>query len=309
MLTRRSLLAAALAAPAAALPRPNGLLIDTHIHLFAKDQKRFPFHANAPYRPDTSASPQDLEEYRTFVATAKIDHSVIVHPEPYQDDHSYLEHCFAHEPRPGFFKGTILFDGLDPKTPQRMSGMVKKHPGRIVTIRVHAMNPPDQPPSTSGAIKNRDLRDPRMKALWRAAGDLGLAVQVHMLPHHAVELEPLVKEFPSVPVVIDHLARSGMGNAADYEAALRLSSHSNTYMKYSGVGYSSRTDYPYADAKLVIRRMFNAFGPERMIWGGLGYTMETFDANAKLLDTMFDFAPESARAQIRGLTAKKLFGF
>ena len=307
MLTRRSLLAAALAAPA--LARPKGLLVDTHIHLFAKDQRKFPFHANAPYRPDTSASPQDLEEYRKFVAKAKIDHAVIVHPEPYQDDHSYLQHCFAHEPRPGFFKGTILFDGLDPKTPERMRAMVKKHPGRIVTVRVHAMNPPDEAPATSGAIKNRDLRDPRMRDLWRTAGDLGLTVQVHMLPHHAAELEPLVEAHSSVPVLIDHLARSGMGNAADYEAVLRLARHPNVYMKYSGVGYSSRKDYPYEDAKPVIRRMYDAFGPERMLWGGLGYTMETFDSNATLLDRMFDFAPESARAQIRGLTAKELFGF
>ncbi len=309
MLTRRSLLAAAAAAVPAALARPAGLLIDTHIHLFAKDQRRFPFHANAPYRPDTAASPQDLEEYRRFVAEARIDHAVIVHPEPYQDDHSYLDHCFASEPRPGFFKGTILFDGIDPKTPDRMRAMARKHPGRIVTMRVHAMNPPDIPPETSGAIKNRDLRDPRIKQVWRTAGDLGLAVQVHMLPHHAVELEPLVREFASVRVVIDHLARSGMGNAADYEAVLRLADHSNVYMKYSGVGYSSRMDYPYDDARFVIRRLYNVFGPERMIWGGLGYTLEAFEAGSKLLDAMFDFAPESARAQIRGLTAQRLFGF
>lgn len=307
MLTRRTLLAAAFATPA--LARPTGLLIDTHIHLFAKDRKRFPFHANAPYQPDTGASPQDLEDYRRFVDEAKIDHAVIVHPEPYQDDHAYLEHCFAHEPRPGFFKGTILFDGFDPKTPDRMRAMVNKHPGRIVAIRVHAMNPPGKPPATSGPIKDRDLRDPRMATLWRTAGDLGLAVQVHMLPHHAAELEPLLREHPSVPLVIDHLARSGMGNAADYEAVLKLANHSNCYMKYSGVGYSSHEDYPYQDAKPVIHRMYSVFGPDRMLWGGLGYTMSAFEANAKLLDTMFDFAPESTRAQIRGLTAKKLFGF
>ncbi len=24
-----------------------------------------------------------------------VDHAVVVHPEPYQDDHRYLEHCLA----------------------------------------------------------------------------------------------------------------------------------------------------------------------------------------------------------------------
>jgi len=55
--------------------------------------------------------------------------------------------------------------------------------------------------------------------------------------------------------------------------------------------------------------MHSVFGPERMIWGGLGYTMKAFEGDAELLDAMFDFAPESARAQIRCLTAKNLFGF
>jgi predicted TIM-barrel fold metal-dependent hydrolase len=309
MLTRRSLLLTTCTAPLLAAARPDGLLIDAHIHLFARDQTRFPFHANAPYRPEPGASPQDLEDYRSFVAAAGINHAVIVHPEPYQDDHSYLEYCIGHEPRPDFFKGTILFDALDPKTPERMRVIVRRHPGRIVAIRVHAMNAPGEPSLTSGPIKNRDLRDPGMKVIWRTAGELGLAVQVHMLPHHAVGLEPLAKEFSSVPIVIDHLARSGMGNAADYEAILHLADYRNVYMKYSGVAYSSRVSSPYVDAKPVVRRMYDAFGPGRMLWGGLGYTVESFEANAALLDSMFDFAPESARAQIRGLTAKTLFHF
>ena len=100
-----------------------------------------------------------------------------------------------------------------------------------------------------------------------------------------------------------------MGNAADYEAVLGLGNSSNVYMKYSGVRYSSREDYPYRDAKPVVRRMFDAFGPDRMLWGGLGYTPADLESNAKLLDSMFDFASESDRAQIRGLTAKKLFRF
>jgi hypothetical protein len=91
--------------------RPKGMLIDTHIHLFADDQKRFPYHANATYKPPA----EPLEAYVTFVRQAKIDHAIIVHPEPYQDDHRYLEYCFAHEPSEGFFKGTCLYDAIAPQ--------------------------------------------------------------------------------------------------------------------------------------------------------------------------------------------------
>ncbi|MEO7651008.1 MAG: hypothetical protein ABIZ80_11115, partial [Bryobacteraceae bacterium] len=89
-LSRRELLAAALvAAPILGAPRPDGVLIDTHIHLFAADQARFPYHPKGPYKP----GPQPLESYIGFASEAKIDHVVIVHPEPYQDDHRYLEYC------------------------------------------------------------------------------------------------------------------------------------------------------------------------------------------------------------------------
>ncbi len=304
MLTRRAFLAAASSA-AILSARPAGLLIDTHIHLFARDRQAFPYHPNGPYNPE----PRDLEDYRPFVAKSKIDHAVIVHPEPYQDDHSYLEHCFQHEPRPGFFKGTCLFDALDPKTPARMKALMARNPKRIVALRVHAVDERGAAPAVSGAIKNRDLASNEMKRTWKAAGDLGLAIQMHFRPYYSPAINKLAAEFPEISVVLDHLGRSGFGNAADFADILALADRPNTYMKFSGVGYSSKEDYPYDDARPTVKRMYEAFGPDRMIWGGLGYNMADFDKNAALLDRMFHFAPEADRAKIRGLTAKRLYAF
>ncbi len=305
MLTRRSFLAAAAAAPALLSARPTGLLIDTHIHLFSGDTTRFPFHPNAPYQP----GPADLAEYKRFVAEAKIDHTVVVHPEPYQDDHRYLEYCLENEPSKGFFKGTCLFDTLDPKTPRRMADLSKRHPGKIVALRVHEMGERGAPYETGGAIKNRDLGSDGMRRCWKAASDLGMAIQMHMKPFFAPPLEKLVAEFGGTSVVIDHLARSGMGTEQDWQDVLRLAKHPKVHMKYSGINYTSQQDPPYADAKPRVKQAYEAFGPERMIWGGMGHSMEQFETASKTLDFLFDYAPESDRAQIRGLTAKRLFRF
>jgi hypothetical protein len=43
--------------------------------------------------------------------------------------------------------------------------------------------------------------------------------------------------------------------------------------------------------------------------GGLGASLNEFEKEAALFDAMFDFAPDPERAKIRGLTARKLFGF
>ena len=91
----------------------QGYLVENTTHMFSDDQTRFPFHQHATYKPQ----PLTVENYSNFVREVKLDHTVIVQSEAYQDDHRYLEYCFAHEPAHGYFKGTCLFDPIDPKTP------------------------------------------------------------------------------------------------------------------------------------------------------------------------------------------------
>src|SRR5947209_13911325 len=119
MMRRRQFFSTVLAAlPVSA--RPAGKLVDTHVHLF--DPAKFPYSTVAPYKP----TPQPLEEYLKFATAARLDHVIIVHPEPYQDDHRYLEYCFAHEPSPGFFKGTCLFDPIAAETPRRREALLRR---------------------------------------------------------------------------------------------------------------------------------------------------------------------------------------
>jgi predicted TIM-barrel fold metal-dependent hydrolase len=281
------------------------MLIDTHIHLFADDQKRFPYHANATYKPPA----EPLESYVTFVRQAKINHAIIVHPEPYQDDHQYLEYCFAHEPSEGFFKGTCLYDPISPHTPERMEALVKKHPARIVALRIHSTRDPKTAPTRSGPIRDRDLRAPEMKQTWRQAASLGLAIQIHLIPVYAPQVAALAAEFRELPVIIDHLARAGEGTAAEYEEVLKLARLPRVVIKFSGVLYASKQEHLHRDVKPLVRRTFDAFGPDRMIWGGLGNKLADFERAVSLFEEMFDFASEADRAKIRGLNAAKLFRF
>jgi predicted TIM-barrel fold metal-dependent hydrolase len=305
-ITRRTFLAAATLAaarPASAATRPKGVLVDTHIHLFAKDQKKFPYHANAPYQPEAAG----LDDYKLFLAESKINQVVIVHPEPYQDDHRYLEHCFANEPAPGFFKGTCLFDPIDPKTPGRMEELVQRNPKRIVAMRIHEMRERGAPPTNTGAIKDRDLADPRMKETWKKARQLNLAMQMHFTPWFAPAIGRLASEFEDVPVILDHLGRVGMGTPADYEEVLKLAKLPRAYIKFSGWRYSSKQQYPYRDAKPTVQKAYEAFGPNRILWGGLGHNSKEFAAAIEVFDLMFDYASEKEKANIRGLNAMKLF--
>lgn len=302
---RRTFLFAAASGAVSAHAAPRAVVIDTHIHLFAADQQRFPYHANASYRP----SAQPLEPYREFVKQAGLSHTIIVHPEPYQDDHRYLEFCFANEPSPGYFKGTCLFDPILPGTPSRMAELVARNPGRIVALRIHENRTAGVPPTAGGPIRDRDLKHPGVKAVWRKAHDLGLAIQMHIIPLHAPEVAALAREFAGTPVIIDHLARAGQGTPEEYARVLQMAKLPNVWMKFSGVNYSSRQPSPHRDAKPLVRRTFDAFGPRRMIWGGVGMNRDDYRRNQAMFDELLDFVPEADRARIRGLNAAELFKF
>jgi predicted TIM-barrel fold metal-dependent hydrolase len=280
MISRRHYLGL-LAGAALRAARPAGLLIDSHVHLF--DPKRFPYAPQGTYQPPA----QPLEPYVEFIRQAGIAHTIIVHPEPYQDDHRYLKYCFQHEPSPGFFKGTCLFDPIAPDTPARMEALVKKHPGRIVALRIHENHKPGTPPTTSGPIRDRDLTAPAMRETWRKAHALNLAIQMHFIPFYAPQI----------------------GALAEYEQVLKLARLPRVYMKFSGVGYSSKAGYPFHDVQPLVRRTFDAFGPDRMIWGGLGMDMAAFEKNAAMFEEMFAFASAADRAKTRGQNSARLFQF
>ena len=303
MMNRREILAAAVATGGAAALGAKELMVDTHIHLF--EPERFPYHSAATYKPPAQA----LAPYLDFVKQAGIDHVILVHPEPYQDDHRYLSYCLENENPKGLFKATCLFDPIDPETPRRMQELVKKHPNKIVAVRIHAMNAPGEAPVRSGPIKNRDLRDPAMKLTWRAAAKLGLAVQMHFLPHHAAEIGTLAKEFRDVPVILDHMGRFGQGTPEDYDAVMALALLPKIYFKFSGWAYSSKTPLPHPDLNNFVKGAFDNFGAERIVWGGLGEDMAGFKAASAVFDARFAFASAADRALIRGGSAAKLFRF
>ena len=136
------------------------VIIDTHLHCFAGvDDARFPYHPRAPYRPPAAATPERLLK---CMDGAGVNHAIVVQPEPYQDDHRYLEHCL--QVGKGRLKGTCLVFADQPVSVNQLDGLAKR--GDIVAARIHAYAPDRLPP----------FGKPELRALWKKASDLGMAV-------------------------------------------------------------------------------------------------------------------------------------
>lgn len=300
MHTRREFVVAA--ASISALPFGSRLcgavqktpVVDTHLHCFAGvGDARFPYHKDAPYQPADPATPEHLLK---CMAGAGVDFAVVVHPEPYQDDHRYLDHCLT--VGKDKLKGTCLFFADRPDTPARMKELAKKWP--LVAARVHAYNPDRLPP----------FGKPELRTFWKLVGDLGLAVQVHFEPRYAEGFEPYIKEFKTVRVFVDHLGRPFQGTPKEHAVVLGWGKYENVVMKLTSV--PSKNAYPHRDPQPVVKQLTDAFGADRLMFGG-GYnataTGESYRKERERVAELLAHLSAADRAKIFGGTAAKQMGF
>lgn len=295
MLSRRSFLASAAALPFVTPARgadAKTLVVDTHLHCFAgKDDAKFPYHKDAPYQPADPATPEHLLK---CMADAGVEYAIVVHPEPYQDDHRYLEHCLT--VGKGKLKGTCLFFAGRKGNAANLNALVKRFP--IVAGRIHAYNPDRLPP----------FDKPTFRDLWKMYADAGLAVQLHFEPKYAEGFEPLIKEFKDTKVLIDHLGRPFQGTAKEYERVLAWAKFPNTVMKLSAV--PDKKAYPHSDPAPVVKQLTEAFGADRLMYGG-GYsekaTGKSYKAERDRIAALLAHLTDADRAKVFGGTAAKLF--
>ncbi len=268
--------------------------VDTHLHCFAgADDDRFPYHDRAPYRPRPAATPEHLLK---CMDEAGVDYAIVVHPEPYQDDHRYLEHCL--EVGGGRLKGTLLVFSDRADSLNKVPDLCKRLD--VVSLRIHAYVPNRLPP----------FGTPELERLWRLAADHDLAIQLHFEPRWAPPFEPLIRRFPETTVLIDHLGRPFQGTPEEHAVVLRWSQYPNTVMKLSSI--PSRDNYPHRDIAPVLRQITAAWPADRLMYGG-GFNAQATGASYR---AAFDRARSylthlSAEEQdlILGGTAKRLFGF
>jgi predicted TIM-barrel fold metal-dependent hydrolase len=268
--------------------------VDAHLHCFAgKDDSRFPYHERAPYKPDQPAKPEHLLR---AMQEAAVDYAIVVHPEPYQDDHRYLEHCLA--VGKGKLKGTLLLFADRAGSLEKMPELCRKLD--VVAVRMHAYAPDRLPP----------FGKPELQRLWQMATDHGLAVQLHFEPRYAPGFEPLIKEFAKTKVIIDHMGRPFQGTPAEHAVVLGWAKYDNTIMKLSAIP-DTRT-YPHRQIEPVVRQLTDAWGAERLIYGG-GFGPDTTGASYRAAferaRSFLEHLSADDQAKVLGGTAARLFRF
>lgn len=266
------------------------MIIEWNVHVFHADLERYPFHPQAVYHPKPDAlSPDPLGDYLQHMEKEGIDRAVLVHPEPYGDDHRLVLEYLRQEPER--FRGTSLFYPKDPDAPQKLAALIEQEP-KIVSTRFHALRGKDQ------YLTSFD--DPGVVALWDAAAQLNLTVELHIGPDFAQQAARRIAEHPHTPVLIDHLAEPHTASAVDFAHVLELANYDNVFMKLSGLNHFAADAPLYTSVKPFTRLVAQAYGPNRMVWGS---------GTPDIVDAHLDFWSEAERARVKGLNLQALLGF
>ena len=266
------------------------MIIEWNTHLFSSDRQRYPLHPRAAYTPRAEMLAADpLADYLTRMETLGIDRAVLVQPEPYGDDHSLVLDALQREPER--LRGTAFVYPNDPAASQKLVALAWREP-RIVAVRFHAHRGKEQYLGS--------FTDANVGTIWRRAADLGLFIELHIGPNYAANVAAALETLPRVPVILDHLAKPQLGTPEEYADVLALARFDNVYMKLSGLGHFGQEPPLYPDLLPLTRRVVDAFGPDRMVWG---------DDMPGTVDTHLAHLSEADRAKVKGGNLARLLKF
>ena len=296
-------------APAHGVPNEPAkeLVVDTHMHVWSDDPIKFPFaHPYDPtYTPPKLAA--SLDRVVKEMDAHRVRHCVLVQTINHGWDNRYLIHCLKAEPKR--FRGQALIDPTDPKLADKLDEVMKV-PG-MTGVRLSPIY-----------YKGKDdwLDAKASDALWKKAEESGAVFNFFIAADQLPKLENMVKRFPKVKVVIDHLARVDVGSKdedAQTKKLLALAKYPGVYVKVSELMILSPSKkYPYKDTFPLVKAVYEAFGADRLLWG-TGFPGATraqaerpsLEEELALIRKEIPFFTAADRAKILGGNAAKLWGF
>ena len=274
------------------------LLIDSHVHVFKRDAA-YPFGSATTFPtftpPTFDATPEELLE---LMKANGVSRTVIIQHIYYKWDNSYLAAVLKQYPQ--YFQGVCRINPEDPAAPDHLSSWVKEHGFRGVRIS------PFEDPRFDW------IRGPLMPPLWKRCGDLKIPMTVLTDSSRLPDVTALIDKNPDLTVVIDHMADIRPEQPEKLKLLTDLSRYPKVYVKISHMWSISKQPYPYADSMDQVKRVYDAFGPKRLMWGTDHPVCLPFLTYAKAVELFrdhLDFLSIEDRNQILGKTVQEVWPF
>jgi predicted TIM-barrel fold metal-dependent hydrolase len=261
MLSRRKFLGTTFAAGAAlatsqsatAQPAKKRLIVDAQVHLWKANGPDFPWIEGAkPQLPE----PFTIERAVPMMDEAGVDRVVVV-PAGLSWSNNYALEAAKRYPSRFAVMGRMRLD--DPKGAALLPKW-KQQPG-MLGVRHNVNNPKALAAATDGSSD----------WFWSAAEKAGIPV-MFFAAGHVSAFDKIATKHPGLTLIIDHMGiNAGIAKKKEIPAAIdqvvAMAKHQNVSVKLSNLPNSSLEPYPWRDLTPHIKRVFDAYGPQRCYWG------------------------------------------
>jgi L-fuconolactonase len=234
-------------------------IIDIHPHITSADNKRYPI---TPVGGNRSAWSEKrhvtIEELIIAMNEAGIDKAAIVQSvSTHGYDCSYLADSVALQPQR--CTGICSLDLLAADAPEKIRYWVKER--KLSGLRVY-----------TGGLTNKQsnsLSDPKTFPGWECARELGIPVCVSLRPEGLPQLMVLIKQFPQVRIIVDHLMDAPIEEGPPFtgsESLFGLALYGNVYLKLTSINIRALrkgNGSPESFFPLLVKK----FGASRIAWG------------------------------------------
>lgn len=274
--------------------------VDAHSHIWSTDLTKYPLrdHQAADVLQPRSFTDDELMALATPQGVGR---AVLIQHYPHHGyDNSYLIDTWKKHPDRFRIVGQI--DQSQPHVDQLMRKMLQTG---VTGFRIGPRA--EQPDWLAGD---------GMKLMWKTAAETRQSMCCLINPSNIRETGEWCQKYPDTPVVIDHFARIGADGTIhdkDLQDLCGLASHKLVRVKISAYYALGKKRPPYHDLVPMIKRLFEAFGPDRLMWASdCPYQLtepNTYAASIALIRDHIDFVSPEERQKVLRSTAESTFFF
>jgi predicted TIM-barrel fold metal-dependent hydrolase len=235
------------------------MIFDIHPHVIAADHERYPFdNVHGHVESFVTERPVTAEQMLAEMDEAGIAMSALVQFSlAYGYDNRYV--ADSAEAHPERFAAVCSVDVRAPDAPERLRYWIRER--RLDGLRVFAS-------FGTMAQDSNWLADPVTYPAWEAALELGIPVCVMMKSESIPVLAKVVKRYPQLRIVLDHMGVPPTDGGPPFRAAeafWALADGPNVYLKLTS---SNITRFGQAGVtEPFVRRCIELFGANRIAWG------------------------------------------
>ncbi|MEW6751706.1 MAG: amidohydrolase family protein [Candidatus Latescibacterota bacterium] len=224
-------------------------IIDPHVHVW-KNDRAFPWPAENASPPAQDRTPEML---LAEMAAHGVERTVLVQVIHYRWDNSYVvDSVRRYADR---FMGVGRVNPQDPAAPDHLSMWTEERGLHGVRL--------------SPARDGRDdwFTSSLMDPLFARAQDLGVPMLILTGPPRLPDLARLLDRYGELDTVIDHMADCSPQDAQGRRLLLEMARYPRVFVKISHTWGLSAEGYPWGDTHGLVQDVYQAFGPQRLMWG------------------------------------------